>query len=454
MSLRTSSVIAVLSVLFLSLALQASAAEAPAEAPKKATKTTKAKATKTKQDTTKESKESRFRLKPGAQQQVCLTCHADFEDKLKKQFVHTPVVKAGCTACHNPHTTKFPKQLSAEASRICFNCHEGILPKNARSTHKVVLEGKCILCHDPHSAEYRANLRKEGNGLCYDCHKDKAEAIAKVKFKHKPVEKGCVSCHNPHASANASALLKDDPPSLCKGCHQTDKPIFVKQHSNYPVGSSRCNKCHNVHGSDQAGLIYNTIHPPFGKKMCSQCHGNSGDPSPLALKKKGFELCRGCHSAVINDMFSKNRLHLATVGKDGCLNCHSPHASQQQSLLKEPTIPLCGKCHADTIQRQEKSPTKHEPIMDGMCTVCHEPHASNNTLLFNQASVIEMCGKCHDWQKHATHPIGEKVLDKRNKNLTMQCLSCHRSHGTDYKHMLPVATVTELCVQCHTEKMR
>ncbi len=34
----------------------------------------------------KESTESKFRLKPGAQQKVCLTCHAEFEDKLKKPF--------------------------------------------------------------------------------------------------------------------------------------------------------------------------------------------------------------------------------------------------------------------------------------------------------------------------------------------------------------------------------
>ncbi len=401
-----------------------------------------------------ESKESKFRLKPDATLKICLTCHTDFVEKLKKPFIHTPIKKGGCIACHSPHTSNYPKQLAAEASSICLTCHKEMLPAGARSTHKVAAEGKCMQCHDPHSADFKFNLRKDGNDLCYGCHKDKAEAIAKAKFKHQPVGKGCVTCHNPHASAKAPALLKEEPPALCKNCHQTDKPLFAKQHLNYPVASSRCTMCHSVHGSDRAGLIYTTVHPPFANKMCNQCHGNADAPNPLALKKRGFELCRGCHSAVVNEMFSKNRLHWAVVGKDGCLNCHSPHASPQQNLLKEPTIPLCGKCHADTIQRQEKSPTKHEPIQDGMCTVCHSPHASDNALLFNQASTIEMCGTCHDWQKHSTHPIGEKIIDKRNKNLTMQCLSCHRSHGTEYKHMFPVPTTTELCTQCHVEKSR
>ena len=29
------------------------------------------------------------------------------------------------------------------------------------------------------------------------------------------------------------------------------------------------------------------------------------------------------------------------------------------------------------------------------------------------------------------------------------CLSCHRVHATEYKHMVPFPTTTELCVKCH-----
>jgi len=115
---------------------------------------------------------------------------------------------------------------------------------------------------------------------------------------------------------------------------------------------------------------------------------------------------------------------------------------------------LCGSCHDDTIKRQEKSVTKHEPIKLGACTACHEPHASNNILLFKEATVIDVCASCHDWQKHSTHPIGEKVIDKRNKNLTVQCLSCHRSHGTEFKSMIPFQATSELCIQCHIDFKR
>jgi predicted CXXCH cytochrome family protein len=112
------------------------------------------------------------------------------------------------------------------------------------------------------------------------------------------------------------------------------------------------------------------------------------------------------------------------------------------------------KCHADTLQRQAKSVTKHEPVMTGMCTSCHDPHSSNSQFITKEATTIELCGTCHDWMKHSTHPIGEKVRDPRNKNLTVQCLSCHRSHGTDFKNMLPFPSTSELCVECHEQFRR
>jgi predicted CXXCH cytochrome family protein len=50
--------------------------------------------------------------------------------------------------------------------------------------------------------------------------------------------------------------------------------------------------------------------------------------------------------------------------------------------------------------------------------------------------------------------MGEKYADSRNKNLRMDCLSCHRAHGTGFRHMITFPTVTDLCVQCHKQFRR
>lgn len=398
--------------------------------------------------------QDKFKLKLGARGKICLNCHVAFVDILKKSSVHTPVKTGDCSACHNPHTSSHGKMLSDDTGKVCLKCHNTLIPEKASSVHKVVVDGNCTLCHDPHASNNKFNLLKSGNELCFGCHNNISEAVTKSKFKHPPVDKGCISCHNPHASTKAAHLLKDSLPSLCLQCHKTDKPSFMNQHMNYPVARANCSTCHNPHGSDRGGILFNNVHKPVSSKMCNQCHEEPTSQNPFKTKRAGYELCKGCHSNMISEMFNKNRVHGPILSKKGCLSCHSPHATTESALLRGPMLSLCNECHSDTIKRQERSQTKHPPIQEGNCTVCHTPHADNNPFLFKDANVIDLCGTCHEWQKHSTHPIGEKFVDPRNKNLTLQCLSCHRSHGTENKYFMHFWPISEQCTQCHVQFRR
>jgi predicted CXXCH cytochrome family protein len=115
---------------------------------------------------------------------------------------------------------------------------------------------------------------------------------------------------------------------------------------------------------------------------------------------------------------------------------------------------VCGECHSDTIARQERSPTEHPPIAEGECGECHSPHSSDNLFLLNESSELDLCDNCHEWQTHSTHPIGEKITDPRNENLTLQCASCHRTHGTEFRHFTYFETINDACTQCHSEYRR
>ncbi len=416
--------------------------------------------------------QNKFRLKPGAAGKVCLDCHSDFAQKLKSKFVHTPVKSGECVGCHSPHTSSHGKMLSSSRQSVCLTCHDGLVPANAASTHKVVVEGNCTKCHDPHASNNKANLLKAGNELCLSCHKTVGDAVAKVKYKHMPVSDGCLNCHVPHASEKAPHLLKNGVPALCVGCHKTDGATFSKQHADYPVTRANCVSCHDPHGSNTGGLLFDTVHAPVASKRCNQCHNAPTSPDAFTTRRPGFELCRGCHATMVNDAFNKRRVHWAVVDKTGCLNCHNPHAARQPKLLKADEATLCVRCHpdtrdwqtklADTAKQQaaasksrvEKGALTHDPVQQGMCTSCHSPHAANATRLLRQDSVIELCGGCHDWLKHNSHPVGDKFRDGRNKNLSVDCLSCHRSHGTGNRYMLTFPTSSELCVQCHKQLKR
>jgi DmsE family decaheme c-type cytochrome len=403
-----------------------------------------------------------FKLKPDAEGKICLNCHEAFQEKVKSFYVHTPVKKGECTGCHDPHASAYKKLLAADSNKICYSCHKEIVPDKARSAHRIVVEGNCLKCHDSHASNNKFILIKTGNELCLDCHKDIGDTVKTVRFKHKPVEdnKGCINCHNPHASAKFNFLLKNDVPALCIECHKTDRPSFKARHSDYPVANSRCTSCHNSHGSNKAVIIFDNVHTPVAEKKCNKCHDEPTSQFPFATKKEGVELCRACHNDAIEEIFNKKRVHWPLVDKIGCLNCHSPHASKQKKLLTAVTINVCERCHSDTVELQERSknnpknPSLCKPVKEGNCTACHSPHSADNVLLVSKPSMsFDICGSCHEWRAHtSTHPIGEKVKDSRNKNLIVDCLSCHKACGTGNKpSMTHFETITATCIQCHKE---
>jgi len=398
--------------------------------------------------------EGQFKLKQGATGKLCLTCHTAFSAKMKAKHIHTPLVEGDCSSCHNPHASNHDLLLDGDADSICYNCHDNVVPEGAQSAHQVVAEGKCVSCHDPHSSENTANLVKGGRDLCFDCHKGLGEKIVSNKFGHAPVKKDCLGCHNPHASDKNTTLLTKAEPALCLDCHKSDSSGFKKSHLNYPVEQGRCTSCHDPHGSNSGAILADNVHAPIKNEMCNQCHNEPDSEQPFAVKKDSFELCQGCHYEMVNESFSKNRLHWPMVDNTGCINCHTPHASSEAGLLRDSMINVCGSCHADTLARQERSQTKHQPISEGQCTICHSPHASDNLFLQKEASNIDSCAQCHDWQTHSTHPLGAEVIDPRNPNLALDCLSCHRTHGTEYKKFLYYPDTQALCVQCHTQYRR
>lgn len=391
---------------------------------------------------------TRLKLRPGATGKVCFDCHPGIGDQVKKASVHTPLRKGECTGCHNPHASEHGKLLAAEGGQLCDRCHQ-MLPADAKSRHQPVVEHACRTCHDVHASDNAKNLVKAEKDVCATCHKELVLAAASVKHKHSPIERtGCTTCHQGHTSKSAS-LLKQDEQVLCTGCHKLDRPVLVKKHVGFPVGLAKCSECHDPHGSDNKGMLRKFVHSPVAKGACLSCHEAPQPAKPVVVKKAGSDLCKGCHGPKVTAMVEKSRVHWPVVDDEGCFNCHAPHAADQKGLVKGRLTEVCGTCHADTIGRQARSPTKHKPVAEGDCAKCHDAHSSEAPLMMINTNTVALCGTCHDWQKHSTHPLGPDKKDPRNPNASLQCLSCHRAHGTEYKHLMPFSTTTNLCVQCH-----
>jgi predicted CXXCH cytochrome family protein len=97
--------------------------------------------------------------------------------------VHEPLVRKGCTACHDPHGSNFPYALETVVQELCLNCHPKIRrQKNNHPTTGHPVSGlkdpsnvdrpfSCTSCHNPHSSEFDLLLAEEDiMMLCIHCH--------------------------------------------------------------------------------------------------------------------------------------------------------------------------------------------------------------------------------------------------------------------------------------------
>ena len=164
---------------------------------------------------------------------LCYFCHKDKIGEFTKDYVHGPVAGGSCTICHNPHGSKFEKNLNNDVEILCGSCHAIVDEiENKTYSHKPFQRGLCGKCHDPHSTNNKWVLVKDSQEVCLPCHV--SEGLLKHHdhpFNVKPkkalstplqlTDSGrleCLSCHNPHAT-DTEHLLRTDQEHTCLGCH-------------------------------------------------------------------------------------------------------------------------------------------------------------------------------------------------------------------------------------------
>jgi len=179
---------------------------------------------------------------------------------------------------------------------------------------------------------------------------------------------------------------------------KTDKPIFAKQHTDYPVAASRCTSCHDP--TDRpVGDPDNTVHSRCPRKCAisamrtrlTECPQDQERPASSSAKR-ATPRCQA--------IFREDPSHCPWRG-ERLRRLSQSSASKEKGCFREKTISLCGSCHGDTVQRSQAVKTKHQPVADGQCTLCHSPHASNNASSWYRRSslicaAIAMTGKTPD----------------------------------------------------------
>jgi predicted CXXCH cytochrome family protein len=181
---------------------------------------------------------------------------------------------------------------------------------------------------------------------CLECH-DKKDIGAGSRSVHQPFqEDDCGACHADHGDKERLVLTAEGN-AVCDGCHDTGERAFSKAHRGIRGPNARCISCHDPHRSAEEHLLAPNRHRPLAFGRCDPCHRFDG-----RLLKPVRELCLECHGG---EEFAR-RIQHAPVRQGQCLSCHDPHASREPFLLKaryalgrtaggEPDAALCLGCH-------------------------------------------------------------------------------------------------------------
>jgi predicted CXXCH cytochrome family protein len=210
---------------------------------------------------------------------LCITCHEEQARKIETAKVQHPGAAGDCTDCHSPHAGKTPGFLKPDPVSACTTCHaEQAELHKKKHLHQPAFEQGCATCHEPHGGDNAHLLRAATtNALCLECHgpdakpqkledahlvtifdgkvrlpEDYFSKVVRLPLKYglgHPVaghptsdlmdpkdmakvkkQLNCLSCHQPHASAQPDLLVNDQQNNakFCGTCHTTAE--FLEQH--------------------------------------------------------------------------------------------------------------------------------------------------------------------------------------------------------------------------------
>ncbi len=153
---------------------------------------------------------------------ACLTCHSDQADQMKKAHLHQPAAVQGCATCHEPHGGENQHLLrAASPNKLCLECHgPDASPQKLESEHVVTIFNGAVKLPENYFRKVIVLPIKYGRGHPTDRHPvSDVMDPADVNKVLKPVN--CLSCHQPHSSAQPSLLAKDQQNNMafCMTCH-------------------------------------------------------------------------------------------------------------------------------------------------------------------------------------------------------------------------------------------
>lgn len=188
----------------------------------------------------------------------CLQCHSPHASR-ETALLREPV-QEGCYACHD-------REIAVEGKRSVADVKGQVL--GAKFVHEPVAKGDCLACHRGHGSEHPGLLGKEHGlamyveyhdsayDLCFDCHDRRLVTEEQTLFTN--FRDGARNLHYVHVRDEAPAA----PAAATAGDAPGTAPVRESLAREKPRRKGRsCGTCHVSHAGDNPRLLRDSV--PFG----------------------------------------------------------------------------------------------------------------------------------------------------------------------------------------------
>lgn len=378
---------------------------------------------------------------------LCLTCHGDKQPEDSQLQLHPPVRREQCIVCHDPHSSEAeslllrPTEGSTPEENLCLGCHTNITEQLKKETPHGAIEFGCSTCHTTHksepedSFEGQFHLTVSSPDLCLTCHDIEDETLQTAHSGQPFQTAQCSGCHNPHGSDNAKLLNNYIHGAFemgCETCHEDPKEGKVVLQEG--AGKDMCLMCHSdiEEQMEQASLTHFPLEMDDG---CITCHNPHAATYDYLLTRGPVKTCLTCHTELAEARAAKDSLH-QPVFEQSCVICHQPHTGERERLLRAEANDLCLGCHGSQMLNRIES-RKSVRLFGGAVEVAAEA--------FKDIRIIPVRSGQTFGHPMVAHPVAGS-----EKNIT--CLTCHTPHAADGSQKLFITEEkgkTALCIQCH-----
>jgi predicted CXXCH cytochrome family protein len=199
---------------------------------------------------------------------LCFRTDCHKTEMLNQEFVHEMTVGENCYLCHSSHSSTYEKLLRLDKGKLCWSCHPLMRDSTGRLTAGIDQRDGVAGRIEDKDAPLPVAAQKEIKIGAFE-KSSKEHAVFAEFLLTTPVPRGyeCAFCHSPYHKKEIGSLSMD----ACARCHTFVRDILASK-SKAPMNihdtfqEKGCTSCHDPHAAPYEHVLREPVETYLPRK--------------------------------------------------------------------------------------------------------------------------------------------------------------------------------------------